>query len=151
MRVLIQLAFLVMLGTSISACAIVYKLPTRQGNVIDQKQLDKLKLGMTRQQVSYVMGTPIAQSPFDDNRWDYVGYYKPARGKSSSRNVTLYFEGDSLTRMVGVEEPANDKSASAPDAKTIYREQKKDENDATRGNDPIPSGVVITPPTTPTP
>ena len=65
--------------------------------------------------------------------------------------MTLYFEGDSLTRMVGVEEPANDKSASAPDAKTIYREQKKDENDATRGNDPIPSGVVITPPTTPTP
>src|SRR3546814_3682597 len=66
---------------ALSACSIIYKLPTRQGNVIEQKQLDQLKLGMTHEQVHYLIGTPIAASAFRPNCWAYVGYYKSPRGE----------------------------------------------------------------------
>ena len=82
---------------------IVYKLPTRQGNVIEQKQLDQLKLGMSRDQVKFLLGTPIAASPFRDERWDYLGYYKGPRGKPSSRTVSLYFDKDQLVKMDGIQ------------------------------------------------
>jgi outer membrane protein assembly factor BamE len=48
------------------------------------------------------MGTPVAASPFRDDRWDYTGYYKSPRGKVYSRTVTLFFDGNALARMEGV-------------------------------------------------
>ena len=142
MRVLLIAA----LGLSLSACNLVFKLPTRQGNVIEQKQLDQLKVGMTPQQVTYLMGTPLAASPFRANRWDYTGYYKSPRGKLSTRTVTLHFENDILTRMEGIAAPVDDKTATAAsDASAIYKQQKKDQNETDRAQSPPESGVIITP------
>src|SRR5690349_678602 len=45
------------LALTLPACGLVYKLPTRQGNVIEQKQIDQLKVGMSRDQVKFLMGT----------------------------------------------------------------------------------------------
>jgi len=98
MRALI--ALLVIAG--LAGCSIVYRLPTRQGNVLEQKDLDQLQVGMTREQVKFLMGTPVAASPFRTDRWDYTGYYKSPRGKIYSRTVTLFFDGDKLARMDGV-------------------------------------------------
>lgn len=95
------LVILLMFG--LSGCAVVYKLPTRQGNVIDQKQFDLLKVGQTREQVKFLLGTPIATSPFRNDRWDYYGYYKDPRGKVSTRTISLFFDGDKLERMEGVQ------------------------------------------------
>ena len=89
----------VFLLLSLSACELVYKLPTRQGNVIEQKDLDQLKIGMTRNQVRYVLGSPIAATSLRDDRWEYFGYYKPPRGKAVTRTVSLYFNGDTLERI----------------------------------------------------
>lgn len=75
-----RLLLLAVLALSLSACQILYRLPTRQGNVIDQRDLNKLQIGMTREQVKFVMGTPVAANPFRDERWDYFGYYKSPRG-----------------------------------------------------------------------
>ncbi|MDP3858955.1 MAG: outer membrane protein assembly factor BamE [Stagnimonas sp.] len=148
MRVLL----IAVLGLALSACNLIYKLPTRQGNVIEQKQLDQLKLGQTRDQVLFLMGTPIAASPFRADRWDYVGYYKSPRGQVASRTVTLFFEGDSLARMDGVAAPADTATVGAPtSAKQLIREQKKDEVDAERAAEPTESGVILTPPGTPAP
>ena len=57
---------------------------------------------MTREQVRFLLGTPVAASPFRDDRWDYTGYYKSPRGKVFSRTVTLFFAGNALARMEGV-------------------------------------------------
>lgn len=94
--------FLSLLLLGLAGCSIVYKLPTRQGNVIDQQQFDRLKVGQTREQVKFLLGTPIATSPFRSDRWDYYGYYKDPRGKVSTRTVSLFFDGDTLNRMEGV-------------------------------------------------
>lgn len=129
---------------------VVYKLPTRQGNVIDQKQLDQLQLGMTRDQVKFVMGTAVATGPFSDSRWDYIGYYKSPRGEVSERTVSLYFADNKLSKMDGVEDvAATDKGMALPNPKTVIDQQKKAEmEDARTQNERImDSGGA--PPSTP--
>lgn len=136
-------AFLLLAAAvGLAGCQIVYKLPTRQGNVIEQKQLDQLRVGMTREQVKYLMGTPLAADPFSDARWDYVGYYKSPRGDVSRRVVTLHFEGELLASMEGINSQSPvDKDLSSPDVKTILEQEKKDKQET----DEVETGVVITP------
>lgn len=142
-----RILLIAVLGLALGACSMVFKLPTRQGNVIEQKQLDQLKIGMTRQQVTYLMGTPIAASPFRTDRWDYVGYYKSPRGQLSSRTVTLIFDNEALARTEGVQlaEAETTGAPPTPDAKAIYKQQKKEKNEDERAAEPTESGVVITP------
>jgi len=113
MRPAIRSILVSLLALSLSGCFLVYKLPTRQGNVIDQRQFDLLKVGQTREQVKFLLGTPIATSPFRNDRWDYYGYYKDPRGKVSTRTISLFFSGDKLDTMEGVQiASAGNKSAT---------------------------------------
>lgn len=112
----------------ISACGLVYKLPTRQGNVIEQKQVDKLELGMSFEQVRFVLGTPLAASAYVNNRWDYLGYYKTPRGNESSRVVSLYFDAGRLARIEDSGNPRSD-AVEQPDVETILEQEQKDEQD----------------------
>jgi len=122
-----RLILMSLLVLGLSGCSIVYKLPTRQGNVIDQKQFDLLKVGQTREQVKFLLGTPIATSPFRTDRWDYFGYYKDPRGKVSSRTISLYFDADKLARMEGVEIAGAARPLDSPDVERIQAEQQKKE------------------------
>lgn len=142
-----RLPLVLVLAGLLAGCQIVYKLPTRQGNVIEQKQLDQLQTGMTREQVIYLMGTPLAASPFREDRWDYVGYYKSPRGQEAKRVVTLYFDGSGLlTRMEGVQEEAARSGIESPDIKTVIEEEKRAANEEERrSTEDRKTGVVITP------
>lgn len=138
-----RLAVLAVLTLALCACELVYKLPTRQGNVIEQKDLDALQLGMSREQVQFLLGTPIAASAFRDDRWDYFGYYKNPRGKVFSRTVSLYFEGDKLARMEGQQPLAA--ADTKPDLEAIEQEEKKAATEEERAKEKTDSGIVITP------
>lgn len=80
-----------------------YSVPVRQGNYIDQTMVSRLHPGMTKQQVQRIMGTPLIIDPFHQNRWDY--YYQKGKGTdiAERRQVTLYFQGDTLARVEGAE------------------------------------------------
>ena len=136
-----RFAALLVLVLPLCACELVYKLPTRQGNVIEQKELDALAIGMNRDQVKFLLGTPIAASVFRNDRWDYVGYYKNPRGKVFSRTVSLYFEGDSLVRMEGQQAVAQ--NGSGPDMETIEKEEKKAATEEERAKEKTDSGIII--------
>lgn len=146
-----RILLLGLLALSLSACQLLYRLPTRQGNVIDQRDLAKLQVGMTRDQVKFVMGTPVAGNPFRDDRWDYFGYYKSPRGEVVTRTVSLYFDpGNRLEKMEGIEQAAAGKAdeLAKPDLNFVKSEEKRDKEEAIRNRDPAP------PPTdnnTPTP
>jgi outer membrane protein assembly factor BamE (lipoprotein component of BamABCDE complex) len=127
---------------ALAGCGIVYKLPTRQGNIIDQKEVDQVKVGMTKDQVRFLLGTPIATSSFDSQRWDYFGYYKPPRGDSTSRVITLYFEGDKLARLEGDLTQGNS-ILGTPDLSTFEKQAKKDKTDKSRDENSQRSGVNI--------
>jgi outer membrane protein assembly factor BamE len=145
MRVLFVLLCAALLG----GCQVIYKLPTRQGNVIEQKQLDQLKIGMTQEQVTYLLGTPLAASPFRADRWDYVGYYKSPRGQVSKRTVTVYFGADQkVSKLEGVEKAAAEPEIENPDLATVIEEEKKAAKEESREQSEAgrESGVVITQP-----
>ncbi len=91
-----------LLGLALAAVSAgcVYRINIQQGNFLDADKVQQLAAGMTRSQVRYLLGSPIASTPFDSNRWDYVYYFR--RGHSSKyeeRKVTVFFEGDKVTRI----------------------------------------------------
>ena len=79
----------------------VYKISVQQGNVITQEMVDKLKPGMTRSQVAYIMGEPILRHTFDETRWDYIytiavpGYFE------QEIRMSLFFVDDALAYFTG--------------------------------------------------
>ena len=83
----------------------VYKIDINQGNYITQDLVDRLRVGQTRPQVRLVLGTPLVQSAFRDNRWDYVYEYQRNGRVREHRQFTVYFKEDALARWEGDEMP----------------------------------------------
>ncbi len=73
-----------------------------QGNFISSEQYAKLEVGMSREQVRQILGTPLLASYFHANRWDYVFEFKRLGEKiSKERVVNVFFEGDKVTKFQG--------------------------------------------------
>ena len=79
----------------------LYVIDIRQGNDVTQEMINKLKPGMTKQKVAYVMGTPLVIDTFHPNRWDYIYSFRPGEGDHIQRRITLYFEKDKLKYIEG--------------------------------------------------
>ena len=80
----------------------VHRVPVQQGNIIDQDMIDKLKPGMTKSQVRFVLGTPLVADSFDQNRWDYYYSRVGSGGKKTQEQVTVYFDAEGkLDRLSG--------------------------------------------------
>ena len=93
----------ILVGASLlfGGCGLVYKIDIQQGNVVTQDMLDKVKPGMTKNQVRFALGTPLIQDTFHQDRWDYV-YEMQKDGKLVKRSrLTLFFKDDKLERMEG--------------------------------------------------
>src|SRR5437879_5973752 len=73
----------------ISNSHLVYRQDIRQGNFITQEMVSQLKPGLTREQVRYVLGTPLVTDPFHGNRWDYVYRYENGKGDLQKRNLSV--------------------------------------------------------------
>ena len=112
MRILIlMVASLCLLsGCGISNIKIpkLYKVAIQQGNVITQDMVDKLKPGMTRRQVAFVMGEPVIQDPFDDTKWVYLySIDVPGVFSQESRLILFFDENDLLTVISGDYAPSD--------------------------------------------
>jgi outer membrane protein assembly factor BamE len=83
----------------------IYKLDINQGNYLAQDQVDRLKVGQSKPQVRQILGTPLVQSPFRPDRWDYVYEYKKQGRALEHRNFAVYFVNDRLARWEGDEMP----------------------------------------------
>lgn len=90
-----------LLASLLTGCGLLYKVDVPQGNLLDQKALADVQTGMTKRQVSLLLGTPAVTSPFHQDRWDYL-YSISRRGRAPEiRNLRLHFEGNALARMEG--------------------------------------------------
>ncbi len=78
-----------------------YRIDIQQGNALTQDMVAKLKPGMTRSQVRFVLGTPMVQDPFHADRWDYVYLMTEGHGETRSRRLTVFFQDDQLVRVEG--------------------------------------------------
>jgi outer membrane protein assembly factor BamE len=89
---------------TLSAC--VYKMDIAQGNRIPPQVLAQLELGMTRNQVRFLLGTPAIQDPYQPDQWYYIYYLKDDNGDQTVlRDMTLSFTDDVLTEINGTINP----------------------------------------------
>lgn len=91
----------------------VYKIDIEQGNIITQEMVDQLRPGMTKRQVTFVMGSPLLRDPFNQDRWDYVYSFQPGGGERGQERLTVLFENDVLVGITGDFKPESDASAGA--------------------------------------
>jgi len=83
------------------ASGCVYQATLSQGNLLDQEDIDQVKVGMTRGQVRFLLGTPMIDDPFHENRWDYVYYLRVGRKKATfKRWISIYFETEAVTEIL---------------------------------------------------
>ncbi len=79
----------------------VHRVEVRQGNILTQEMVDQLRPGMTRNQVRFVMGSPLVTDTFNPARWDYIHSFRDSDGRETRQRLTLIFEGNSLVRVQG--------------------------------------------------
>ena len=92
--------------TCLSACSFVgfpgvYKIDVEQGNIVTQEMADQLKPGMSRRQVRFIMGTPLIEDTFNQDRWDYPYVKRNGLNVLSESLLTVVFEGDALVTVRG--------------------------------------------------
>lgn len=106
---------LMMLGCTAEQIPFVYKIDIPQGNVISDEQLDRLEPGMTQEQVSFLLGTPLLVDPFHQNQWDYIYQFNPGSKKRSEgvkaekQLLRIYFENGVVERYQFIEKEGDKK------------------------------------------
>jgi len=71
----------------------VYRIPIQQGTVIEQSMVSRLKPGMAKDQVRFIMGSPVMVDPFHSDRWEYVYTMKKGNERvREQRHITLHFD-----------------------------------------------------------
>lgn len=78
-----------------------YKIDIQQGNVLTQEMVSQLKPGQTRDQVRFVLGTPMIADVFHQWRWDYAYRYKNGKtGQVEARRLSVFFDKQGLLERV---------------------------------------------------
>jgi outer membrane protein assembly factor BamE len=109
MRARLTLVFL--LGAAVVGCKSVevpkvpgvtpYRMVIQQGNFISDEIVAQLKPGMSKEQVRFVLGTPLVTDIFHADRWDYVFFREMPNGKREQRNLSVLFQDGKLARVIG--------------------------------------------------
>ena len=87
---------------SLTACIKPFQPSIQQGNIINNSSLQEIQAGMSKQEILYILGSPMLTDPFNSDRWDYF-YSRKDRNKNetTTRIVTVIFEGDQLKELIG--------------------------------------------------
>jgi len=84
----------------LSATGCVYRANISQGNIVNEEDLDQVELSMTRNQVRFLLGTPMIDDPFHTDRWDYVYYLKIGRRDAAAKRwVSILFTDDTVSEI----------------------------------------------------
>ncbi|MGB0495398.1 MAG: outer membrane protein assembly factor BamE [Kangiellaceae bacterium] len=94
--------FLLVVTLLFVTTACVYKLDIQQGNLIAQKDIDKLRPDLSKNQVVFVMGNPVVNDSFSDDKWIFINTYSNRnKNTESTKRLELFFEGDKLVSAQG--------------------------------------------------
>ena len=86
-----------------------HRMEIQQGNYVTQEMIAKLQPGMTRDQVRFVLGTPLVADAFHADRWDYMFRRQRANSKEiEQRRIVIFFDDGRLSRIEGDVTPAAD-------------------------------------------
>jgi outer membrane protein assembly factor BamE len=88
-------------GTHVANVLSPYRIDVRQGNMVTQDMVAQLKPGLTREQVRFILGSPLVADMFHADRWDYVYRFQPGYGQIQQRVLTVFFQDNKLVRVAG--------------------------------------------------
>ncbi len=97
-----------------SGCSLfrVYTIDVPQGTPISQQQAQRVQVGMSENQVLYLLGSPAFRDVIEANRWDYIYDYKAGtfgkrEGKQDINNaeqhLRIYFSNRRVSRIEGLQ------------------------------------------------
>ena len=78
-----------------------YRPDIQQGNFISKEMLAQVQVGQTRDQVKFILGTPLLTDIFHADRWDYPFYLARGNGELTSAKVVIFFKDDKVERFEG--------------------------------------------------
>ncbi len=78
-----------------------YRMDVRQGNMVSQEMVAQLRPGLSREQVRFILGSPLVVDMFHADRWDYVYRFQPGHGEIQQRVLTVFFQDNKLLRVAG--------------------------------------------------
>ena len=91
------------------ASGCVYQAALSQGNLLKQEDIDQVEVGMTRNQVRFLLGTPMIDDPFHEDRWDYVYFLRIGKEKATfKRWVSVQFDDQTVTEILKEQELSPD-------------------------------------------
>ena len=82
--------------------ASIYRVSITQGTVFKQEDINRLEIGMTKDQVIYVMGQPSFENFFENNVWNYFYQIKSGYTVDLERRLKLYFDDRNLLSEIDV-------------------------------------------------
>tara|TARA_Y100001970_G_scaffold191994_1_gene233348 strand:+ start:140 stop:430 length:291 start_codon:yes stop_codon:yes gene_type:complete len=81
-----------------------YKVPILQGNIFEEKDIEKLSEGLTRDQVQFIFGTALIKDPFHSDRWDYYYSVQVGDKKLNENKLSIFFNTEGLVDSWIIEE-----------------------------------------------
>ncbi len=96
---LVLIATLLSMTLLLGGC-FVYKIDIQQGNEITEEMVASLELGMSKREVTRLLGYPLINDPFHKDRWDYYYSHKTGMtGEVIQQLASLKFAEDKLTEV----------------------------------------------------
>jgi outer membrane protein assembly factor BamE len=98
---LVSVLILMLFGSG--AC--VYQVSVQQGNKLEDKNVAAVEVGMTRNQVRFLLGSPVTADPFHSDRWDYVYYFREGRSDNPDRRWMIVWFNDNFVSKIEKDVP----------------------------------------------
>ena len=101
-----QILFSLLIMTMIVSCSSLspYKVPILQGNIFEEKDIENLSEGLTRDQVQFIFGTALIKDPFHSDRWDYYYSVQVGDKKLNENKLSIFFNTEGLVDSWIIEE-----------------------------------------------
>ena len=85
----------------------VYKVDIPQGTPLTQAQAAQIQVGMSHQQVRFLLGSPTLTDPMNPLRWDYIYNYIPGTNAkkakisaASGQHLKIYFNNSGIVEKI---------------------------------------------------
>ena len=102
---LTQLLIVMVMIFSTAACKNwIYRIDIPQGNYLDDRDVEKLRIAMTKEQVIFVLGHPVVEDSFDNDKWYYIYEMKRGmskRGEDFKKDLIISFVDGKLVKVEG--------------------------------------------------
>ncbi|MDE0308778.1 MAG: outer membrane protein assembly factor BamE [Acidiferrobacterales bacterium] len=95
-------------GVIVLAGCAIHRPDIHQGQIAEAEDITKVQVGMTKEEVQSILGTPLLVDTFNPDRWDYVLLIVGnPRSEVFKERVTIFFDNDGVVKVeqVGKAQP----------------------------------------------